>query len=126
MKMIRALAIAGMVVSMWASGAWGQAQIESAVDGNRLHQECNLPGGDRVQCQAYIIGVVDTFRYLAVTGATFTFCLPQRFNGFQAVDIVKRYLQNHPEVRHGSAAELIGGSMVEAFPCPRQQPQRRR
>jgi hypothetical protein len=35
----------------------------------------------------------------------------------QLVDVIKRWLDEHPEVRHRSASALIGQALMEKFPC---------
>ena len=44
-------------------------------------------------------------------------CIPIAVRSGQLEDIVKKFLTNKPEIRHFSAASLVGAAMANAFPC---------
>jgi hypothetical protein len=46
-----------------------------------------------------------------------SFCFPKGVEGPQIVDVIKRWLDEHPEVRHYSASSLIAEALKEKFPC---------
>ncbi|MHC9247754.1 Rap1a/Tai family immunity protein [Aeromonas jandaei] len=84
--------------------------------GNDLYSICSTKKGDEFyymnssECRGYITGVSD-----ALSG--YTFCIPSGVTVGQDVDIVMRYLSEHPESRHINAAELIARALYESFPC---------
>lgn len=47
----------------------------------------------------------------------FSYCVPNGVTTGQATDVFWRYLVQHPEVRHLSAAYLVRTSFRESFPC---------
>jgi hypothetical protein len=79
----------------WRSSATGYLNVKSA------------------QCGAYITGVLDTLHDR-------TFCLPQQVAAAHAIDVVIRYLQDHPEKYHLPASGLVVDALTEKFPCSPQ------
>jgi hypothetical protein len=85
-------------------------------DGNSLLSDCEGrsrgdPGG-RSQwgmCLGYILGVHDAHDR--------AICIPDGVKSGQVLDVVKRYLRNHPEERHHQASSLVLGALKETFPC---------
>jgi len=43
----------------------------------------------------------------------------------QAVDILLKFLKEHPEERHATTPEIFTKAMTAAFPCPVDAPSRR-
>ena len=82
----------------------------SFADGNRLHGYAN--SDDPVQLSiffGYVTGVVD-----AHWGAL---CIPKDASSAQIKDMVKVYLEDHPEERHHTADSIVINAINEAFPC---------
>jgi hypothetical protein len=52
------------------------------------------------------------------TGPTLGFCLPEDILYIQIVDLVKKHLGNHPELRHFDANQIVIEVTEKAFPCP--------
>jgi hypothetical protein len=77
---------------------------------------------DGTQCLEYIKGATDAFIYANdrnwVTPPD-SMCVPQGFQGTQAVLIVLKYLDNHPENLHFEASGLVWTALHSAFPCSR-------
>jgi len=61
-------------------------------------------------CVGYITAAVEAF-------AGSRFCLPNGVTIGISVDIMERYLRNHPEQRHLDALSLISSAMSKAYPC---------
>jgi hypothetical protein len=97
------------------------AQINSSVfeSGNELYDLCTSSSAVKLgACSGYIMGVSDAESVLATeTGHARLFCEPDSAVVRQDVDIVKRYLENHPELRHLSAASMVVFALQQAFPC---------
>jgi hypothetical protein len=58
----------------------------------------------------YVMGIVDAF------GGT-THCAPETVTAGQVRDMVKKYLDNNPSVRHLPAALIVGHVLKSAWPC---------
>ena len=76
---------------------------------------------DATQCVEYIKGAIDAYIY---AGTYFmkpadSICMPQGFTGEQAVRIVLKYLDSHPETLHLDAGGLVWVAIHSDFACPR-------
>jgi hypothetical protein len=60
----------------------------------------------------YVIGVVDT-------GNDILFCTPNGATAGQLSAVVKKYLQQNPELWNKGASELVINSLAKAYPCPK-------
>jgi hypothetical protein len=66
----------------------------------------------------------------AINNSTFSINRPDRrmafvcargaITGQQLVDVVVRFLQQHPEIRHYGASNLVAEALSDAFPCEAQ------
>jgi hypothetical protein len=100
------------VVLLWpASGFCAGFQT-----GNDLYSECNSPKSspDFNTCLAYVEGMADAFAGLPLV------CFPSHVTVGQTVDIVMKYLRDHPEDRHYSAAGEALEALGSVFPCQNQ------
>ena len=52
------------------------------------------------------------------TGPILGFCLPEDVLYIQIVDLVKKHLGNHPELRHFDVNQIVIEVTEKAFPCP--------
>jgi 2-methylcitrate dehydratase PrpD len=89
--------------------------------GNKLLEECEATEPFRQAfCLGYIMGVTDVD---GMDGAAFPerrrTCVPEDVTNGQLLDILVKYLKNHPEERHYSAAVLAIKAITKAFPCKR-------
>ena len=76
--------------------------------------------GERGAAIAYVAGVADADELTVTTRRIAPpFCIPKGVTGSQATDVVKKYLEVHPEQRHYPAAGLVVVAFAEAFPCPK-------
>ena len=98
------------------------AQLVSATDAYKLRKVCSEASRqDRVTggyagypsgyCIGYIVAIVDMFEN--------SVCWPRETvkNG-QLVDVVIKWLNDHPESLHLPASHAITKAMQQAFPCP--------
>ena len=58
----------------------------------------------------YVVGVVDAYDYIL-------FCPPRNVRAGQVLDIVFKYLQNHPEIRNWPANRIVVKAIAEIWPC---------
>ena len=105
MRSVLIAVLAGVVAS-----APGAAAGEF-MSGNDLYGHCSSAVYvDRGICHGYVIGVVDILSQRVI-------CVPDDATAGQAEDIVRQWLEGHPEVRHLAAEGLVALALSEAFPC---------
>jgi Rap1a immunity proteins len=75
-------------------------------------------GGLTPECYGYIIGVADVFDSQNASGV----CMPKEAVARQVIDVVKKYLTEHPETRDYTAASEVQVALQEAFPCKTPSP----
>jgi len=101
--------------------------------GNRLLDICNAQPPDFVSpgvCLGYIEGIIDSaavtdksgreqFRAgsMAESFQGYRWCQPANSEMGQAVDVVQKWLKEHPEKRHFSTPSLVAQALADAFPC---------
>ena len=113
--MFRRMLLAVVLVGV----TWSGPAMAYFVDGNALHKVCQYPNveffpyGD---CLGYTSGVSDV-----MTGGNIVdglrACIGTNVSRGQAKDVVKRWLENHPQYRHLPARSLVAAALAEAFPC---------
>jgi hypothetical protein len=81
----------------------------SNVYGNSGHQNATKA----THCLGFMAGFIDGATY----GSSLDACIPQEADLGQLVRVIVKYLANHPEDLHLSAASLIDKATLEAFPC---------
>jgi hypothetical protein len=88
--------------------------------GNTLLTDCGTgpiqdaaPTLSTGMCVGYIGGSVDVLRNMGLLCLT-----PTTTNG-QVVDIVVKYLVDHPEWRDKEAHFVVYGALKDVFPCPK-------
>lgn len=93
-------------------------------DGNDLLSEfkkCDMDGTS-LYCGSYtgyIIGISDTYEFIQDwKGFDPTICTPGAVTVGQLKAIVRKYLDNNPELLHLDAAGLVLTALRKAFPCP--------
>lgn len=89
----------------------------STVTTGMLVQECRQTQGTVMGfCTGYILGVADALQLDHRT------CRPNSDVGtLQTVEIVRRYLEAHPEQWSIHALVIVRWALIEAFPCPRRR-----
>jgi hypothetical protein len=96
------------------------------LDGNALWARCGYrsDGQPPSECVGYVMGVYDAAFNVALQ-TTNQQLRPGMCLGIgetsvpaeQATDVVRRYLQQHPEGRNVSGANIVIRALVAAFPC---------
>jgi hypothetical protein len=110
---LKALVVAGGL--LWPACAFSQAQDSgSFVSGNDLYEKCNSESGTVSHgiCGGYITGIADLLNNAG------KLCIPhQMVTVRQLLDIVVKYLREHPEERNISASLLVVLALHDSFPC---------
>ena len=140
---MRRTVMVGLVLGLLSVQA--RAQRPEAVTGVQLLDHCTAAvrlleqqSGTTTEhfeygfCLAYVLGFGDGMRIGSLktvvntvqtnTTAPTTFggvgvCAPVDVSGEQLVRVVLKYLQQHPELLHEPAADLVWTALHEAFPC---------
>lgn len=91
----------------------------SFANGNALLADCDSSVGyDRGACSGYISGVSDAIAsYQTVHAFPDFVCMPDQVQRGQIIDVVVKYLRDHPEKRHLGAASMVTAALRLAFPC---------
>jgi hypothetical protein len=96
-----------------------KAQKLSPTTGNELLEWCQ--SGDTWatgRCLGYIIGVADLQTMVKKTlPENRQSCIAEGVTAGQILEVVTKYLNQHPEERHFNASVLIVKAIAEAFPC---------
>jgi Ssp1 endopeptidase immunity protein Rap1a len=118
---MKGLAIGLLVCSLSVVAATQDPDDYNPTDtGNDLRRALSEPAGLRSGVAlGYIQGVVNSMEVLYSNQPLS--CSADGVTVGQMVDVVKRYLHNHPETRHEPAVILIATAAREAFPCPRDK-----
>jgi hypothetical protein len=61
----------------------------------------------------YILGAHDAAQWRNVA----TSCIDHDVKAMQVVDVVKKWLAGHPQVRHKGAVPIVRQAMADAWPC---------
>ncbi len=81
--------------------------------GNVLYDHCEKLSQ---YCVGYVLGIADAMKnHNTVDG--YASCIPDQSTGTQLIDVVIKYMSNHPERRHEAAVSLVSKAFEEAFPC---------
>ena len=89
--------------------------------GNGLWRDCGsrTEGDPPGYCLGSVAGIADAESYEAANNKTPPrYCHPNDATLGQITDVVRLYLEKHPEERDASAASLVVYALREAFPCP--------
>ena len=92
-------------------------ELRAFYTGNDLWSRCS--GDNTYQsglCQGFVTGIADAMGIAAVLGGRRA-CIPLAVTEGQTLDVVKRFLGQHPAERHEEAVSLVAQALSEAFPC---------
>lgn len=103
--------IAAMATLGMASPAFAAPEPTT---GNTLHGWCSNESL-KLGCLGYIMGAADGLSY--ANNEKRAYCLPASVTAGQVMDVVKRFMIEHPEERHRSAAEVVLIGLMMGFPC---------
>ena len=83
------------------------------LNGNQLYAKMTSPkSSDTIIASAYIAGAFDG---ITLHMRELSASVPKEVSASQINDIVKFYLEKHPEIRHQIAAKLIQDALLEVF-----------
>jgi len=96
--------------------------------GNAFLQQCKHVGDsdgryvyDNAVCLYYLGGFIEgtiaADELRGVSESQRTFCPPDNATQEQAVRIVLKAIEEHPEMAHHATRRLAGAALVKAFPC---------
>lgn len=85
--------------------------------GNDLLEMINGDDTKRSMAYGYIMGSFDV-------GDQVAHCAPPGVKALQLVDIVKKFLVDHPEDRHQVGDAIVTGVMAGTFPCAKRESDR--
>jgi hypothetical protein len=74
-------------------------------------------------CQGFVEGAIDTYNIGAVGQSIKNpplLCIPETVNLDQAIRVVRKYLEDHPEKLHLPAAKLVIEAIKTAWPCQKK------
>ncbi|PBP61367.1 MULTISPECIES: Rap1a/Tai family immunity protein [Pseudomonas syringae group] len=119
---MKVFAVATVIAGMLCSGA------AMAATGNELSDQCQALIKDPTPpskyfasgvCAGYINGMIDGLHIArALSPDRGGVCFPDHgFTSFQAVKVVQRYLDTHPERLNEDAMILTVTAFRQAFPC---------
>jgi Rap1a immunity proteins len=110
----RRLALAVVLLAGYGPSLCSAA--EAGGTGNELLSDCLVPDKGLFfygYCLGFVVGVGNS------SNSSGGNCPPKGVTRDQAKDVVVRYLQAHPEIRHYPATVLTQTALAEAFPCKR-------
>lgn len=87
---------------------------KSYLDGNQLLDYCEKQA---LACSLYIDGVVDgQLSAIIRTNRDVPYCIPHEATGRQVMDVVVKYLREHPEERTHLGGILVARALSRAWP----------
>jgi hypothetical protein len=116
MRLTPLVVVAGL---LWPASTFAQDDGSSShgyLNGNKLYENCT--SSDSLFCSGYVMGVSDALKLNALK--LNLFYSPSSVTAHQELAVVVKYLRDHPETRHYSAASDIGVALAMAFPCKEQ------
>jgi hypothetical protein len=119
------LAIGYLSLLPFTALAQDASQINTT--GNAFYAQCVPANPSYTACLFYVIGLSDGLNLVNATLQNFgqkeMFCVPSGtgfhgpVTGVQAVDLMMRYMQRHPEERHKPTMLVLVNTFKETFPC---------
>lgn len=90
--------------------------------GNELYEQCTVEKGTNLyftkmaECRGYVMGFVDLMEDMQTVNKMSS-CLPVGATAGQIVDVVVKYLREHPELRALPGSTMVFLSLKSAFGC---------
>jgi hypothetical protein len=72
--------------------------------------------GNRAFFKGYVLGVYDADRGAAPRSRSY--CVPDSVKSGQLTDVAFKYFEQHPEIRHESAAYVVRRAFLAVWSCP--------
>jgi len=83
------------------------------LNGNDLYRDLmSTAAVDQATSRGYVIGAAD-----ASEKSAWCHVNPDKIARGQVIDIVKKFLAAHPELRHHTADSLVAGALNAVWPC---------
>lgn len=113
----------GLVISAQARVAFA-ADHDSALVEVCVDQTNSSILGDSLACKSYLLGVVSGISmglvlYPHTFGNSVGICAPDHATLGELIAVIKKYVGDHPEQWHQSSVDIVGLSLISAFPCQR-------
>jgi len=111
---MRTLTIALLLLFVPTMSIAYDGSFRERFDGNELKEFMDYKDSTRFQsgfAQGFVMGLS-----IGLSGIGY-FCPPPGSIQGQGYDVVKKYLEDHPENRHESAAVLAMDALRQSFPC---------
>ena len=115
---MKLLAIGLMVCNLSIVATMQEADSYNPIEtGNKLLRALNEPANSiqRALATGYVQGVSNSMEVLYPNQSLS--CTPEGLTVSQMLDVLKRYLENHPETQDQPAIVLIVAATRQAFPC---------
>lgn len=101
-----------ILLALFASTSVRAAANMAFDTGNEFLSLCDDKNGGRPYCLGSAVGYADMLMWMG------QICAPGRsFPKGQVIDVVIKYVRDHPGLRSKAAAELAHAALLEAFPC---------
>jgi len=115
--------------------AFASAWVASAAiadTGTQLQSTCKKPDIGYAYCLGYITGATQalstwsaatkraTANHTASPNAPSLYCLPRAVSTVETMQVVVKYMDEHPERLNLSADTLVGYALEAAYPCAKQ------
>jgi hypothetical protein len=108
-----------LLVVVLVAVTWGGVARASFIDGNYLHDVCKFTDTGLFQfgdCLGFTSAVADVLTGGHIVSG-YRACIGTNVSRGQAKDVVKQWLENHPQHRHLAAHRLVAAALAEGFPC---------
>lgn len=115
----KAMTAAMLLLAMQMAAA-DENKPRSWTSGTNLWTECNniQDQFSTGACLGYVVAAAEIADGGYLKG--YRTCIPKGTNAGKLEDIVRRYLDKHPEHKGYIGYQIVVTSLVEAFPCPTQ------
>lgn len=107
---------AALALVLVSAAASAQAAV-SWMNGYELKEYCQKSSWERGICLGFTSAVANIVANEPVAG--WRACIPDGVTRGQLRDIMVKFLDDHPEKLHHSAASLAARAYEEVFPCPK-------
>lgn len=110
--------IAALLLATSSHASADDGDVFAFKTGNDLYELCKAKAA---ACPAYLFGALDgiTWMQTALGGDAKIFCV-ENVTGYQLVDVVMKYMREHPEKRHIMASTIMVDALFSypGFLCP--------
>ena len=125
--MNRPFAVAASLIGMCLAAGTGFAMESPFDSGNDFLQKCGPavdaiptnkdPNGWAGTCYGWIFGAVEMHNLIASAGGEQLFCYPKDAPVAQALRVLVKSMENHPETLDKPAILIATGAFIDAWPC---------